>query len=282
MAGSIASFSSIAIAVRELNGLHDVFEIMIARSAVGLIIVLAALVITGRYSEVRCNKLGVHFSRNIVHFIGQSLWILALTTIPLAQVFALEFTAPIWVLILSPILLREKITRLKVVTSLLGFAGILIVVHPEVGEPNLGLAAAVGCAFCFALAHMMTKILGQQEAVISILFWLTLIQLFVGVAAVFWDGVVRLPTAESFPWLVLIGVAGLLGHFCLTRALYIATATYVLTIDFARLPVILIAGMMLYDESIDLAVLIGAAVIFAANYINVCSATRQKDSLKCK
>lgn len=275
MTGAITSFSAMAISVRELEGAHDTFEIMAARSAVGLLIVAAVALATGQLKDVRTNRLGGHVLRNAIHFTGQNLWILAVTLIPLAQVFALEFTAPVWVLVLSPLLLGEKITRPRLVAAVLGFVGILIVARPNVQTLNVGVVAAAASAICFALTNISTKVLTRHEGIVSILFWLTLMQLVLGCVLALWDGVVRWPTAASLPWLVAIGVTGLAAHVCLTSALRLASASFVMPIDFIRLPVIAVAGMVLYGESVDAAVLVGAAVIFAGNYINVWSETRR-------
>jgi drug/metabolite transporter (DMT)-like permease len=75
-------------------------------------------------------------------------------------------------------------------------------------------------------------------------------------------------------------VAGLLGHFCITNALAIAPATVVVPIDFVRLPVIAIIGMLAYGEALDLWVLLGAGIIFAGNYLNIWSETRGPTTLK--
>lgn len=275
MTGAITAFSAMAISVRELQGAHDTFEIMAARSAVGLLIVAAVALATGQLKDVRTNRLGGHVLRNAIHFTGQNLWILAVTLIPLAQVFALEFTAPVWVLVLSPLLLGEKITRPRLVAAVLGFVGILIVARPNVQTLNVGVVAAAASAICFALTNISTKVLTRHEGIVSILFWLTLMQLVLGCVLALWDGVVRWPTAASLPWLVAIGVTGLAAHVCLTSALRLASASFVMPIDFIRLPVIAVAGMVLYGESVDAAVLVGATVIFAGNYINVWSETRR-------
>jgi drug/metabolite transporter (DMT)-like permease len=128
---------------------------------------------------------------------------------------------------------------------------------------------------CFALTGITTKVLTRRESIVSIMFWLTLLQLVFGLAMALWDGVVRWPTAASWPWLVLIGITGVVAHFCLTSALRLAPASFVMPIDFARLPLIAVAGAVLYGEAIDAAVLLGAAIIFAGNYINVWAETRR-------
>ena len=283
MTGAITSFSAMAIAVRELKGAHDTFEIMAVRSAVGLLIVLAVAFTTRRLSEVSAQRLGGHVLRNAIHFTGQNLWILAVTLVPLAQVFALEFTTPIWVLLLSPFFLGERITALRLLAAVLGFVGILVVARPDLAGANtaganLGMAAAAASAVCFALTGITTKVLTRRESIVSIMFWLTLLQLVFGAALALWDGVVRWPTAATWPWLVLIGVTGVVAHFCLTSALRLAPASFVMPIDFARLPLIAVAGAVLYGESIDASVLAGAAIIFAGNYINVWAETRRARS----
>ncbi|MEM1345552.1 MAG: DMT family transporter, partial [Pseudomonadota bacterium] len=132
MAGAIASFSLMAVAGRELSDTLDTFEIMAFRSIVGLACVLSVGVALGRLSEVRMSHLGLHALRNVAHFTGQNLWFYAIATIPLAQVFALEFTSPLWVAVLAPLLLGETMPRARGAAIALGFIGILIVVRPGV------------------------------------------------------------------------------------------------------------------------------------------------------
>lgn len=269
MIGAIVSFSAMAIAGREAGLTLDTFEIMTYRSLVGVIIVVALLTATGRWHQLSRARLGVHLLRNIFHFTGQNLWFLAVTLIPLAQVFALEFTSPLWVILLSPLLLGETLTRRKILAAGLGFAGILIVARPSPDTVNLGIIAAASCAIFFALTAILTKRLTRHEQTGSILFWLTSMQLVMGLLAAGWDGDMALPDAATLPWLVLIGIAGLTAHYCLTTALSLAPASVVVPIDFARLPVIAILGMVIYGEALDVWVLTGAAIIFGANYANV-------------
>ncbi|UWR77782.1 DMT family transporter [Phaeobacter inhibens] len=272
MIGAIVSFSAMAIAGREASLSLDTFEIMTYRSAVGLVIVVAVLTATGSWRQVRRDRLGLHLIRNAAHFTGQNLWFFAVTLIPLAQVFALEFTSPLWVLMLSPLLLGEALTKPRVLAAALGFIGILIVARPSPESLNLGVIAAASSAVFFALTIMFTKRLTRHEPISSILLWLTLMQLGMGLAISGWDGVIAIPNAATALWLLVIGCAGLTAHFCVTKALAIAPATVVVPIDFARLPTIAVAGMLIYGEALNLWILLGAAVIFCANYINILDA----------
>ncbi|OYU19366.1 MAG: EamA family transporter [Rhodobacteraceae bacterium PARR1] len=274
MGGSILSFTLMAVAGRAVSGVHDTFEIMMWRSVLGFTLVMAFGIATGRLAEVRRDTLPSHVIRNLFHFGGQNLWFWSLTMIPLAQVFALEFTSPIWVILLSPLVLGEKLTTPRLIAAGMGFLGVLLVARPDFAHLNAGVVAAAGSAICFAATALMTKRLTRGESIVSILFWLTLMQFGLGLACAGWDGSIALPTAQTLPWLALIGVCGLLAHLCLTTALSLAPASFVLPIDFIRLPVIAVVGMALYSEPVDVWVLAGAAVIFCGNWINIRSERR--------
>ena len=107
MCGSIVSFSLMAVAGRFVSKVHNTFEIMTFRSLVGLAIVVSLALANRRLGEIRKSRLKQHFFRNLFHFTGQNLWFFALASIPIAQVFALEFTSPIWVIVLSFLFLGE-------------------------------------------------------------------------------------------------------------------------------------------------------------------------------
>ncbi|MGQ0566672.1 MAG: DMT family transporter [Gemmobacter sp.] len=274
MTGSIASFTAMAIAARAIKDVHDTFEIMTWRSLMGFVVVAGVALALRRLREVRTDRLPSHVARNIVHFTGQNLWFYALTVIPLAQVFALEFTSPLWVILMAALFLGERITRAKVIAGVLGFAGILLVARPDFGALDIGVVTALLSAVCFATTSVLTKALTRNESIVSILFWLTLMQLGLGLATAGWDGDLALPTAETLPWLALIGLCGLCAHFCLTTALSLAPAGIVAPMDFARLPVIAAIGWTWYDEPVSPALALGAGLIIAGILINLRAGNR--------
>lgn len=276
MSGAIFSFTAMAIAAREISQTHDSFEIMAARSIIGLVLVLGFGLLSGQLARISTQRLSGHFWRNLVHFTAQNLWFWSLTVIPLAQVFALEFTSPIWVILLSPLFLGERLTRAKVFAAGLGFAGILIVARPDLTNLSPGVLAAAGSALGFAATSILTKRLTRGEAIITILFWLTAFQAIFGLLAAGHDGLVNWPTGQTLPWLVLIGICGVLAHLSLTTALTLAPASFVMPIDFVRLPLIAIVGALAYGEAIDPFVLGGGAVIFLGIWISIRAELREK------
>ncbi|WP_374645352.1 DMT family transporter [Tabrizicola sp.] len=269
MTGSIAAFTAMAIATRQIGGVHDTFEILAYRSVVGWVLVVAIALVLGRARDFRTDRPGSHVFRSVLHFSGQSLWFWALTVIPLAQVFALEFTSPIWVILLAPIVLGERLTRRKLLAAALGFAGILVVARPDFSALQPGVLAAAAAAIFFAATNMMTKLLTRGESIVTILFWLTLTQTGFGGAAMLADGAVTLPTLATLPWLALIGVSGVTAHLCLTSALSLAPAGTVVPMDFARLPIIAVVGAVFYAEPVEPALFLGAALIFLGIWINL-------------
>ncbi len=275
MIGAILSFSAMAIAGREASLSLDTFEIMMYRSFVGVIVVAAAITVLRRWHMVSTKRLAQHGLRNMAHFTGQNLWFYAVSVIPLAQVFALEFTSPIWVILLAPLLLGEKLTRMRGIAVTLGFIGILIVARPSPATFNIGLACAAGSAIFFALTNIATKRLTRNESIWSIMFWLTTMQLIMGIIFAGWDFDITLPDAQSLPFILIIGCTGLSAHFCITNALSLAPAALVVPIDFARLPFIALLGWLIYGESVEIWLFVGAALILAGNFINIVSSRQQ-------
>ncbi|WP_166415619.1 DMT family transporter [Cochlodiniinecator piscidefendens] len=269
MSGAVFSFTAMAIAGRALSGDYDTFEIMTYRSIVGVVLVVSLGWYSGTLKSISTNHFKLQLMRNIVHFTGQNLWFFALPLIPLAQLFALEFTTPIWVIVMAVVFLGERLTLTRLMATTLGFIGVLMVAKPGVATIDIGLITAALAAVGFAATAIFTKMLTQRTDMINILFYLTVTQVVFGFITAGYDGDMAPPTLAALPWLTLVGCAGLFAHFCMTRALAIAPASVVTPFDFARLPIIAVIGMMFYNEPLDLLALIGAAVVFAANYINI-------------
>ena len=274
MTGAVVSFTSMAVAGRAVSLDLDTFEIMLYRSIIGAIIVTSVLMATGKLSQINRDRFGLHVARNISHFAGQNCWFFAVATIPLAQVFALEFTSPLWVILLSPLVLGERITPTRAIAAGIGFVGILVVARPTPETLSPGLVAALLAGIGFAGSAVFTRRLTRTASTACILFWLTVMQAVFGLVCAGIDGDIALPAASTWPWVVLIAIAGLVAHFCLTTALGLAPAPVVMPIDFARLPLVAVVGMLVYAEALDPFVFLGAAIIFGANYFNILRETR--------
>ena len=269
MIGAMLSFSLMAVSGRELATSLNTFEIMLYRSIIGFLIVLAIGYFAKTLVEIKGGRLGLHLFRNLAHFSGQNLWFLAVASIPFSQLFALEFSTPVWVALLAPFFLGEVLTRQRVLAIMLGFTGVLIVARPDINQLDFAVVAAVACAVCFAGSMMATKKLTSDQSITCILFWLTLMQLAMGLVATVFMGTITFPEGINIIWIVVVGIGGLTAHFCITNALTLAPAIVVIPLDFMRLPLISVIGFLIYDEAFELPILVGAIVIFIAILLNL-------------
>lgn len=269
MLGAALSFAAMAVAGREIMVELSTFELMLYRSIIGFILVGLLIARSERgFAQVRTGRIGLHLVRNAFHFAGQNMWFWAVATIPLGQLVALEFTNPIWVALLSPLLLAEPMTRWRIGAAAIGFMGVLIVARPGVTPIELGHMAGLGAAIGFAFNTIFTKQLSRTDTILCVLFWMTLIQAGFALALSLPFGL-ALPSAVTLPWIIVVGVCGLTAHFCLTTALAVAPATVVAPMEFIRLPMVVVLGMAVYGEPLEIAVFVGAAVILAGNLLNI-------------
>ena len=274
MMGAVVSFTSMAVAGRAVSFELDTFEIMLYRSLLGIVVVLTVGGVAGTLNQLNTRNMPLHLVRNASHFLGQNLWFYALTVITLPQLFAFEFSVPLWVALFAPFFLAEKLTKARLASAVVGFVGILIVARPDQIGLNAGIVAAAVAAIGFTGSGIATKLLTRQQSITSIMFWLTVMQACFGLVCAGYDGDITLPSAQSLPWVILIGLAGLLAHFCITRALQIAPAIVVYPMDFVRLPLATIIGILFYQEPLQWLVFLGAAIILAANFLNIRSEHR--------
>jgi drug/metabolite transporter (DMT)-like permease len=267
MALALASFTSVAIAGREAARGATTLEIMFYRCLMSLVILLAIIWLGPGLKEMRTTRLGLHTLRGGVHFVAQFSWLSALTVIPLAQLFALEFTAPIWVALLAPLLLSERLSQTRLIAAAIGFTGAVIVAQPGTVALNSGVAMALISALGFALSMLATKLLTRSESPLRILFYMFLVQTALSLLLLL--GGVRIPDWEALAWIAALAIAGLLAHYGLVRAFALADAIVVAPMDFLRLPLIAVVGALIYAEPFDPIVLFGGLVVIAGNLLNI-------------
>lgn len=269
MIGGVFCLTSMAIAGKEISLQIDTFEILFFRSVIGVCIILFFLVKKNLLHEINLKEIRTHLKRNLAHFIGQNLWLYALASITLAEVTSLEFTMPIWIVFFSYLMLNEKLDKYKIISVCIGFVGVLITVRPDIQTLNLGLIAAAVSAIVFALTNIYTRKLTRTESTLTILFFLTSMQLVFGLITSLLDGQLDIPTNENIIWIVTIGFAGLGAHYCITTALSLAPPTVVAPIDLLRLPIVVLIGVFFYSEQGDIFIYFGASLIIFANWLNL-------------
>lgn len=274
MIGALVSLSMMAVGARELAGQISTFQILFFRSVISLIIITLIIYKTKKTRLFSSKRIKLHIVRDVFHFVGQYGWFLGLGLLPLAHVFALEFTVPLWTLIIAALFLKEGITINKTIAVLFGVAGVLVILKPgvEIIEPAslIVLIAAIG----FSVTYVTTKSLSNTEDTLTILFYMCLIQLPIGLLLTINDWV--FPNLEQWLWLGIVGVTALTAHYCITNAMKLAEAGIVVTLDFLRLPLIAVVGVIFYNEAFEVAVILGASLMLFGNLINLKSSKKNR------
>jgi len=268
MFGALISFTLVAISAREASKALTVVELMLWRNVGALIVLLIVVpLVTRSLAPFRTAQLGRHIVRNIIHFFAQFSWLTALTLIPLAQLFALEFTAPLWVAVLAPFLLGEKLTGVRLLAAVLGFVGAMVVIRPGAEPLSPGAIYALLGALGFAISLIMIKQLVRQDSATTILFYMVFLQTFPCLALT-WDRL-HIPEPHIIAWGCVLALSSLTAHFSLARAFALADAIVVAPLDFLRLPLIAVVAALAYAEPLDPLVLLGGGVIVIANLVNM-------------
>jgi len=261
---SVFSFCFVAIGVKQINTNISPFQIIFFRALVGLItllIILPKKTITGSIANIK-----QHLFRNVVHLIAQYGWVVGIVYLSLAEVTAIEFTTPIWILILAAIFLKEKITSKKTSSILLAFIGVLIILKPGLEIISYNSIVVLLSAICFAIAHTSTKKLVQSNSASDVVFIMCLTQLPISFLCTYsnWNW----PNFTDYFWLLLIGLSGIAAHFSMAKALKKEAISRLIPLDYLRLPILILVGIFFYKESFDTTIIIGGSLIFIGNYIN--------------
>jgi drug/metabolite transporter (DMT)-like permease len=273
MSGALLSLVAMALAARHLSATLSVFQILFLRSLLGLLIVSALLWRNG-WHQVRAPDLRAHLIRNVSHFAGQYAWIYGIAVIPMAQVFAIEFTVPVWTAMLAALILGERMTAARWTSVALGLAGVFIIVRPDTGSIAPASLAVLLGSMAFALCYVMTKKMSASATPLCVLFYMSLIQFALGLvpAALNWTT----PGLALLPLILVAGTMGLFTHYCLARAMALADATFVVPLDFLRLPLIALVGALFYDEPLQAPLFVGAALILCGNLFSLLVERRNK------
>ena len=251
-------FVGVTVAVRYLGTSMNPVQAAFIRYCFGIVLILPLLSRAGVMSLDR-DRLGFHALRGLVHGGGVILWFLAMSRIPISEVTALGFTTPIFVTLGAAVFLSERLKPYRVAAVVLGFIGALLILRPGLRGIDIGALAQLGAAPLFACSYLMAKSATRREASSMIVVLLSVFcTLTLALPALL---VWRTPTLDE---LLLLGLTALLatsGHYCMTRALEAAEVSAVQPFTFLQLVWATILGLILFDETPDVWIWVGGAVI---------------------
>lgn len=206
---------------------------------------------------------------------AMSSWFIGLSMVPVGEVTAISFLAPLFATLFAALLLKEVVRARRWIATLVGFAGALVILRPGLTDTSSGVWIIVFSATAMGLSTTFIKRLTNSDDPDKVVFITTLLMTPITLlpALYVWEW----PPAEIWPWLIAMGPVATLGHITLARAFAATEASIVMGIDFARLPFAVLYGYLAFGEIIDLWTWVGAAVIFASSiYIARREATLRK------
>lgn len=262
MLGSTLFFGLMAVAIRLASESLHTFQIAFFRNFFGL---LAALPLLLRHGPdlLRTTQLPRYVVRCAIGVVSMMCGFWAIGHLPLAQAVALSYSTPIFVTIAAVIFLHEQVRARRWAAVALGFVGVLIIVRPGTEGFSAGTLVALAAAVLSGIVSIQIKQLSRTEPADRIVLFTTLLWVPMSLlpALAVWEW----PRGIVWLWVIAAGVLGTGGHMLWTRALKLGDVSALTPISFMQLPVVALAGWLLFQERLDRWTVVGAAVIFTAN-----------------
>ena len=268
-------FSIMAMLVKFIGQGLSAPQIAFFRGLTGLLFISPFLVRMGWRSVVSTRPV-LQVVRGIIGASGMLLGFHALVHLPLADSNAISFARVLFLVPLAYFLLGERAGPRRLTATLVGFAGVLVILRPT-GSIEFAAITAVVSAFLVACAIVSVKLLSKSDSPVTLQFYAGVFGvLFTAVPAAFsW----QMPTAEQWFWLTLMGAAGAAAHWCFLRGYQIGETTALAPYDYARLLFAALWGLLLFGEWPTLATYLGALLIVGSTlYITIREQTLKKQA----
>lgn len=239
----------------------SILEIVFFRTLTALLFFMPWILRSG-LSIFRTERLGLHVVRAGFQTISAFGFFLGLAIVPLATVTALHFTTPLFAILIGIVLLGERVSVRRWTAIIVGFAGTMIILRPDTAGLGHGELLVLGSAIGWAAAIICIKVLSRTDTSVTITAYMYLLMTPITFAAALFEW--TWPTAEQYVWLIAVGLTGALGHVLMAEALKRAATHVVTPFDFFRLIWATLVGILLFDESADVSVWVGGALVIAS------------------
>ena len=194
-------------------------------------------------------------SSTILNFI-------ALTYLQLAQTAAISFTVPLWVCALSVPLLGEKVGLKRWSAVISGFLGVLIIMRPGTMSFHWAMFLSLGASLCGSIYNIATRKVGGRDRAETSLLYVGLVGSLGAATSLPWHW--QMPETWQWPLLLLMGLAGGVGHFMLIQAHRLAPASLLAPFIYTQIFWMILIGNLAFGDVPDMWTLIGAAIVIAS------------------
>lgn len=262
MLGSTMLFGLMTVAIRLASETLHTFEIAFFRNFFGLVAALPLLLRHGP-DLLKTTQWPRYVFRCAIGVVSMLCGFWAIGHLPLAQAVALSYSTPIFVTIAAVVFLHEQVRARRWAAVALGFIGVMIIVRPGTAGFSAGTLVALAAAVLSGIVSIQIKQLSKIEPADRIVLLTTLLWVPMSLlpALTVWEW----PRGIAWVWVIAAGFLGTGGHMLWTRALKLGDVSALTPISFMQLPIVAVAGWLLFQERLDRWTAIGAGVIFAAN-----------------
>ena len=213
-----------------------------------------------------------HFWRGLLGTSAMGLGFTGLGLLPLPEVTAIGYAAPLLVVVFAAMFLNEKVGVYRLSAVLLGMIGVLIVLSPRLsigvglstGETLGAVVVLMGAVFA-ALAQVFVRKLVQTEGMAAIVFWFSITSAVLALCTLPWGW--AMPSVGVAAMLIMAGLLGGLGQIFLTSSYRYADASLVAPFDYASMILALIIGYFVFDEVPTGTMLLGAGIVILAGVL---------------
>jgi len=258
-------FSTQDVIVKWISGGYPVHEIVLIRSISGVIPLLFLAHFLGELHTLRTRRYIPHIVRSFIMFSAYTCFYLSLAALPLAETVTLFFSSPLFITILSSIMLDEKIELRCWIAVVTGFLGVILMLKPNMSNINPAALLAVISAFCYALGSVITRKLGKTESGVALAFYPTVTYIFFasGIGLLlqhiapndtshpslgFLFHTWCLPSQNALLWMLLMGLMAAMGFFCLSQAYRLAQPALIAPMEYLAVPMSVIWGYAVWNE----------------------------------
>jgi drug/metabolite transporter (DMT)-like permease len=261
MVVSCVSFAGLWVLIRLISQELHPFAVVVWRNFVGLLWLAPMLLLTPGLLKVEL--LPGHIRRATSGVIATFATFYAVANAPMANVLAINYTAPLFATIGAVLFLGERVRWVRSAALGIGFLGMLLVLRPGTTDMTPGLWAAIVSALATAFSLIAIKALTGVDDARAVAAWSFILTTPVSllIALPFWTW----PSANLWPLLVGLGACAASGQLALSKAFSLADASAVMPYDFVRFGLITAAGILLFGERYDILTIVGGAVILGAS-----------------
>ena len=260
---TVASFCAVLMAVFLKLAQNDinVFTAGFLRFFFGLIVIFP-FIIKSNFNIYKTNNLKFHLIRSMINVPMMILGFAALMYIPLEQIKAIGFLSPILVVILSVLILKEKIYIIRILALIIGFVGVLIILRPGIIEINIGAYMVLLSGLLWSTVIIITKFMSKEDSPMTILtYQYTFVTIFtLPFALIYWTN----PTLNSFYYILLAAIVGTVLHLCINNSYRLADLSVIQPVWFTQLIFASVFGFSIFGEIPDGWTWAGGILVFSS------------------